>query len=474
MGTLKRQAVNGVLWRIVETGGRQLIQLVISMVLARLIMPESFGAIAMLTIFTAIANTFVDSGFSTAIIRKTDRTQTDCSTVFWFNIVVALVCYALIFAISPWVARFYDMPVLCPVLRVTALSIVIGSFAGLQRSLITAAMNFKALAKLNIIALTISGIVGMAMAYKGFEVWALVAQSLVSSAVGTALLWYYSKWRPSFEFSRRSFREFFGFGSKLLASALLDQIFTNLYGVVIGKVFRASDLAFYNRANSLSMLASSTPTTVLQSVTFPTLCKLQDNDEALRLNYRRIIRLSAFIVFPFSLGLGAAAYPAVNVLFSETWIQAAALLEIIVLGNMWYPIHAINLNLLQVKGRSDLFFRLEVIKKINTVLMLCVTVPLGLKAICWGGLYTSVVALFINTHYTGKLLGLGILEQCRDFRGSLLLSAAMFGVVRVVAILLGNGILSLCACVAAGVAFYLAGAWLFRMPELKELRNLRK
>lgn len=472
--SLKKQTFNGVIWRILETGGTQAIQLVISIVLARLIAPDQFAAIAMLSIFLAVAGVFINSGFSTALMRKNDRTQVDCCTVFYFNIVISVVSYIILFIAAPWVADFYNLPELKSVLRVTALTLIITSFAGVHRTLFSARMEFKSLAKYNIAALIISGCVGMFMAYRGFQVWALVAQSIVSGIINTLFVWYASPWRPSWLFSWVSLKEFFGFGSKLLASSLLDTVYTNMYSVVIGKVFPHSDLAYYNRAQGLKSLATSTPTSVLQSVTFPALCKLQDSDETLRSAYRRMLRISAFVIFPLSLGLGGVSYPLINVLYTDVWIYAAALLQIIVFAGMWYPIHAINLNLLQVKGRSDLFFRLEVIKKILGVAMLCITVPLGLEAMCYGNIVNSIIALIINTHYTGKLLNLGFITQMKDLSPSLLLSVVIFVACKLISTAMGNGIVSLLISVFAGVIIYAGGAILFRFPEFKDIRNIRK
>ncbi len=472
--SLKRQTLNGVIWRILETGGTQMIQLVISIVLARLIMPEQFAAIAMLSIFLAVAGIFINSGFSTALMRKNDRTQVDCSTVFYFNIVISLLSYLILYVAAPYVAVFYNIPELKPILRVSAISLIIGSTAGVHRTLFAARMDFKSLAQYNIAALIISGGIGIFMAYKGFQVWALVAQSIVSTVVNTLFIWKSSTWRPTWQFSWVSLREFFSFGSKLLASGLLDTVYTNMYSVVIGKFFPPSDLAFYNRASGLKNMASSTPTSVLQSVTFPALCKLQGSDETLRSAYRRMLRVSAFVIFPLCLGLGGVSFPLVNVLYTDVWIYAATLLQIIVFAGMWYPIHAINLNLLQVKGRSDLFFRLEVIKKVLGVAMLCVTVPLGLEAMCYGNIVNSIIALAINTHYTGKLLDLGFFTQMKDILPSLLLSLVMFVACKILSTAMGNGFLSLVASIAAGAVIYLGGAMLFRFTEFKELKNLRK
>lgn len=472
--SLKHKAVNGVLWRIAEQGGKQLIYFVISVVLARLIMPDQFGMVAMLTVFTAVAGVFIDSGFSTALIRKTNRTQADCSTVYWFNIIISILCYLILFICAPLVGRFYEMPQLATILKVSSLGLVIGSFAGVHRTLLQAEMDFKALTKFNILGIIISGAVGIFMAWLGFEVWALVAQGLLLQIISTICVWYKVKWRPSLLISRASFKEFFGFGSKMLASGLLDTIYSNIYSIVIGKVYRAADLAFYNRGSSLTQMTSSLPTGILQSVTYPTLCKLQNDENALKQGYRRTLRISAFVIFPMCIGLGAVAYPLINVLYTDIWLYAATLLSIMVFSMMWYPIHAINLNYLIVKGRSDLFFRLEVIKKVQGVLILCVTIPLGLEAMCYGNIVSSLLSLIWNSYYTGKYLNMSILKQLHDLTPTLILCGVMYAGARSMAHFMGNDLLSLICSISIGAIIYIGGALLFRFPEVKELRTLRK
>ena len=472
--SLKHKAVNGVLWRIAEQGGKQAIYFLVSVVLARLIMPDQFGMVAMLTVFTAVAGVFIDSGFSEALVRKNDRTQADCSTVYWFNIIVSIVCYAVLFVCAPFVADFYDMPQLSAILRVSALGLVIGSLAGVHRTLLQAEMDFKALTKFNLFGVLMSGIAGIVFAYLDFKVWALVIQGLVMNVITTASVWYKVKWRPSMIISHQSLREFFGFGSKMLASSLLDTVYSNIYSIVIGKVYKASDLAYYNRAYSLAQMTSSMPTITLQSVTYPTLCKLQDDEEALKSGYRRTLRLAAFVIFPLCLGVGAVAFPLINVLYTDVWIYSATLLSIVVFSMMWYPIHAINLNYLIVKGKSDLFFRLEVIKKVQGVVILCVTVPLGLEAMCYGNIVSSVLCLIWNTHYTGKFLKMGILSQLSDIAPTLLLSGVMYVCAKLVANFMGNDLLSLLCSIATGAVIYIGGALLFRFPEVNELRNIKK
>lgn len=471
--SLKRLTVAGVKWRLLETGCTQFIQLLISIVLARYIVPAQFAPIAMIAVFLAVAQTFIDSGFPIALIRKNDRTQIDCDTVFYFNIAISMLCYGLLFLISPWVAEFYDIKEITSILRVAALSIIIGSMAGVHKTLFEAQMNFGILARINLIAIVLSGILGIYLAHRNFQVWALVWQSIVAASCRTLLTWFYSAWRPSLHFSFISLRVFFSFGSKLLASSLIDTVFTNLYSVVIGKFFAPAKLAFFNRASSLKDLTSAAPTGILQSVTFPALCKFQDDDVALRQAYRRIIRVSAFLIFPLCLGVGAVAYPLINLLFTKIWIKAAGMLSILVYAGMWYPIHALNLNLLQVKGRSDLFLRLEIIKKALCIVMLCITVPLGIEAICYGMIFNSVIALVINTFYTGKLLNLSLLTQCRDLLPSLLLSIGMYILCKWLCTMLGLGFISLSISILAGIAFYLGGALIFRFPELGELKSLK-
>ena len=472
--TLKHKAVNSIFWRLFEQGGKQIIQFGISVVLARLIMPDQFGMVAMLTVFMAVAGCFIDSGLGDALFRKKDRTQTDCSTVFWFSLAVSIICYWILFFCAPLISDFYNMQELTPILRVTALTIIIGTLGNINRMFLQIELDFKTLAKYNIASLVVSGSVGIILAYCDFKVWALVYQNLTMVIVSTLCVIAKVRWFPSFIFSKASFREFFAFGSKMLASGLLDQIYSNIYSITIGKFYSASDLAYYNRASSLKNLTSSLPTGILQSVTYPMMINIQDDEDRLRSAYRRVIKLCSFIVFPLCLGLGAVAYPLINTIYTDVWIYSATLLSIIVFAAMWYPIHAINLNYLIVKGRSDLFLKLEIIKKIQGVAVLCITIPMGLEAMCYGSIFSSLLSLVWNTYYTGKFLKMTILDQLRDMMPTLVLSSIMYVCARFVAHCMGNGIMSLVCSVAAGVAVYVGGALLFRFPEVKELKTLKK
>lgn len=472
--SLKHKAVDSIFWRLFEQGGKQIIQFGISVILARLIMPDQFGMVAMLSVFMAVASCFIDSGLGDALFRKKNRTQTDCSTVFWFSLVVSIICYLIIFFCAPLVSDFYGMDELTPILRVTALTIVIGTLGSINGMYLRLAMDFKTIAKCNILSLIVTGAVGVFLAYHDFKVWALVFQNLTMVIISTTFMICKVRWFPSFVFSKASFREFFAFGSKMLASRLLDTLYSNIYSITIGKVYKASDLAFYNRSKSLSSLTSSLPTGILQSVTYPLLVTIQDDEAKLKNAYRRVIRLCAFIVFPLCLGAGAVAFPLVSTLYTDVWIYSATLLSIIVFSAMWYPIHAINLNYLIVKGRSDFFLKLEIIKKIQGVAILCITIPLGLEAMCYGSIAGSLLSLVWNTHYTGKYLKMTILDQLRDMTPTLLLSGFMYVCVRLAAHYMGNSLISLLTCVGLGAAIYIGGALLFKFPEVKELKELKK
>lgn len=470
--SLKNKTVKGIVWSSIERFSVQGIQFLVMIVMARLLTPKDYGLVGMVAIFIAVAQSLVDSGFSQALIRKQNRTETDNSTVFYFNIVVGILLYLVLFAIAPLVAIFYDSPELTALMRVVCLSVVFNSFVVVQRALLTVNIDFKTQAKASLTAAVVSGVIGIGMAYSGFSYWSIVAQQLVNLGLNTLLLWIFTRWRPRWIYSWGSFRELFTFGSKLMVSGLLDVVYRNMYLLVIGKVFTASSLGYYTRANQFAEFPSSNLTGIMQRVTYPVLCQIQDDDERLAQIYRRFLRLSAFLIFPLLVGLSAVAEPFVLLLLKEQWLFAATLLQIICFAMMWYPIHAINLNLLQVKGRSDLFLRLEIIKKAIAVLILCVTIPMGLIAMCVGQILSSLIALIINTNYTGKLIQVGFLRQMRDLLPTLLLSLSMWGVVYGITSCLSGIILQLIVGIIAGMVYYIALSALFHFPELKELYSI--
>ena len=469
---LKAKATRGLFWSSIDRFSTQGVSFVFSIFLARILAPSDYGIVAMIVIFMAVAQAFVDSGFSSALIRKPDLSEEDKSTAFYFNIVVGLVCYGVLYFVSPFIADFYDEPLLSPIVKITGLSIIFNSLCVVQRALFTIAVDFKTQAIISLACTILSGIIGLVMAYNGYGVWSLVVQSTVSNFFNCVLLWLCSHWRPITGFSKASFHYLFNFGSKLLASGLLDTLYNNVYPIVIGKFYSPTQLGLFSRAQGYASLPSSNITGILQRVTFPVLSLIQDDDEKLANNYRRLLRLSAFVVFPLMIGLAAVADPLIRVLITSKWEGCIIYLQIICFGMMLYPIHAINLNLLQVKGRSDLFLKLEIYKKIIGILILICTIPIGVTAMCWGLLIGSVFSLLINTHYTGILIRVDFFLQMKDILPILANSIFTGLIAYYITVMIENSLLGLLAASIIAVTYYLGSSYLFKFSELNEIVHI--
>lgn len=456
--SLKNKTKKGLAWSMIERFATQGVQFLFGIILARLLSPDDYGIIAMPLVFLAIAQCIIDSGFSTALIRKPELTEDDLSTAFYFNIGIGILCYAVLFFSSPLIADFYHTPILSSLLKVTALAVLFNPLCAVQQAILTRKIDFKTQAIVSLSGAVVSGIVGLYMAYNGFGVWSLVFQQVGGYVMRTILLWVLGKWKPKRKWSWESFHYLWGFGSKMLGSALLDTIYNNIYPIVIGKYFSAQDLGNYTRAQQFSSLPSSNVTGVLQRVTFPVLSSIQNEDERLAKNYRKILKLSAFLIFPLMLMLSAIADPLVRVLLTDKWEGSIILLQIICFSMMWYPIHAINLNLLTVKGRSDLFFRLEIFKKVVGVIIMCITIPNGIIWMVSGSIASSMIALVINTYYTGKIIHVGYFKQMRDLLPIFGVSFAMWLVIHASFWFSSNIYTQLFIGVIVGVVFYLVSA----------------
>ena len=472
--SLKQKTVTGILWSSIERFSVQGVQFVIMIIMARILLPSDYGMIGMLAIFIAISQALIDSGFSNALIRKTNRSDVDFSTVFYFNIVIGILLYLILFFTSPLIAEFYKTPELTNLTRIIALNLFINSLAVVQRAILTIRIDFKTQAKASFCAALLSGIIGIIMAYTGFGVWAIAVQTVSNGFINTGLLWILSKWKPLRVFSYHSFKELFFFGSKLLFAGLLNVIYQNIYTIVIGKKFHSTDLGYYTRADQFAQFPSSNLTGIMQRVTFPILSEIQDDKERLAKAYRKFLRLSAFIIFPLMTGLAAVAYPFIGCLLTEKWNFTALLLQIICFSYMWYPIHAINLNLLQVEGRSDLFLKLEIYKKLLGVVVLCVTIPMGLVAMCWGAVVSSLLALVLNTYYTNKLIRVGLIKQLRDLSPALFYSFSMSAVVYFFIHLIYQKFLQLFLGIIVGIVYYFLISYLTKSQDLQEFILLIK
>lgn len=428
--SLKNKTVKGVSWSFIDNLASSGISFLVGLVLARLLTPSEYGIMAIITIFIAVSNSIVDSGFSNALIRKTDAKRVDYNTVFIFNLIVSAVLYVVLFFLAPAISVFFREPLLVDVMRVIGWVLLINALAIIPRTLFVKEVNFKTQTKVSLIASVSSGVIGIGMALSGMGVWSLVGQQLSRQLLNTLFLWVYCKWRPVWEFSVQSFKELFGFGSKLLLSGLLDTVFKEIYSLVIGRCYTAAQLGQYTRASQFNQIFSSNLTSVIQRVSYPVLSFIQDEPERLREAYRKVIKSTMLITFACMLGLAAVAKPLIILLIGEKWLPAVGFLQIICFSGMLYPLHAINLNILQVKGRSDLFLRLEVIKKIIAVGPLLLGVFFSIEYMLWGSVCTSLIAYFLNSYYSANLINYPTKDQVKDilptFVVSFVTAAAMW------------------------------------------------
>ena len=420
--SLKNKTVKGVGWSFIDNLSSSGITFLVGLVLARLLTPSEYGIMAILTIFIAVSNSIVDSGFSNALIRKTDARRVDYNTVFLFNLLVSGLLYVVLFLAAPAISRFFKEPLLVEVMRVIGWVLVINALAIIPRTLFVKEVNFKTQTKVSLIASISSGVIGIGMALAGLGVWSLVGQQLSRQLLNTLFLWGYCKWKPVWEFSIQSFKELFSFGSKLLLSGLLDTVFKEIYSLVIGRCYTSAQLGQYTRANQFNQIFSSNLTSVIQRVSYPVLSSIQDEPERLREAYRKVIKSTMLISFACMLGLASVAKPLIIILIGEKWLLAVGFLQIICFRGMLYPLHAINLNILQVIGRSDLFLKLEIIKKIIAVGPLVLGVLFSIEYMLWGSVCTSFIAYFLNSYYSANLINYPAKEQIKDILPTFIVS----------------------------------------------------
>lgn len=420
--SLRHKTIHGVGWSFIDNISNSGITFLVGLVLARLLTPEEYGIMAMIAIFIAISNSIIDSGFSNALIRKTRIERVDYNTVFYFNLTVSILIYVLLHLAAPAISVFFKEPVLLAVIRVIGWVLIINALAIIPRTQFVRNVDFKTQTKVSLISSISSGVIGIGMALGGMGVWSLVGQQLSRQFLNTLFLWVYSKWHPVWEFSMKSFKELFGFGSKLLLSGLLDTIYKNIYYIVIGRFYTSAQLGQYTRAEQFNMIFSSNLTSVVQRVSYPVLSSIQEEPERLREAYRKVIKITMLITFACMLGLAAVAKPLILILIGEKWLPAVYFLQIICFSGMLYPLHAINLNILQVKGRSDLFLKLEIIKKIIAVGPIVVGIAYGIECMLWGSVLTSFIAYFLNSYYSANLINYPTGEQIKDILPTLLTS----------------------------------------------------
>lgn len=412
--SLKEKTIKGVGWSFADNIANTGITFLVGLVLARLLTPAEYGIMAMISIFIAISNSIIDSGFSNALIRKIDTKREDYNTVFYFNLVVGVLLYIILFFSSPVISSFFKEPLLVSVTRVIGLVLIVNALSIVQRTIFVKEVNFKIQTKISLIASISSGAIGVGMALLDYGVWSLVGQQFARQVLNSLFLWIYCSWRPAWEFSIRSFKELFSFGSKLLVSGLINTVYNNAYYIIIGRFYSSVQLGQYTRAEQFNTIFSSNLTSVIQRVSYPVLSSIQDEPERLKQAYRRIIKTTMLVTFACMLGLAAVAKPLILILIGEKWLPAVSFLQIICFSGMLYPLHAINLNILQVKGHSDLFLKLEIIKKIIAVGPILIGILFGIKYMLWGSVFISFAAYLLNSYYSAGLIHYSTKEQIKD------------------------------------------------------------
>lgn len=459
---MRGSIISGLVWKFAERIGAQGIGFIVSIVLARLLSPQDYGLISLITIFLAVSTVFIQSGFGTALIQKKDADNIDFSTVFYFNIMISLIFYFLLYIISPYIAKFYNEPSLTKIVRVMSMSLIISAVNNVQHAYVSKTMQFKRFFYSTLVGTILSGFLGVAMAYMGFGVWALVAQQLFNTLVDTIVLWFTVKWRPQLVFSIKRLKSLFSFGWKLLISGLIDTLYNNIYGLLIGKVYNSSLLGLYNRGNQFPNLIVSNINGPIQSVLLPALSEEQDNKERLKSMVRRSIVTSSFIIYPMMIGMAAVAKPMVNILLGEKWLGCVFFLQISCITLAFWPIHTANLQAINAVGRSDIFLKLEIIKNILGIVVLVMSIPFGIKVMVIGRAIQGFICTIINAFPNKKLLGYSFVEQWKDLIPSLVISLLMGLLVISVELLGFNSYITLLIQIPVGALTYFGVAYLLK------------
>ncbi|MFS0688855.1 lipopolysaccharide biosynthesis protein [Sporosarcina sp. 179-K 8C2 HS] len=470
--SLKSKTITGVFWSFTDLMANHGIQFIVQIILARLLLPEHFGIIGMILVFISVSNAIVDSGFSQALIRDQHTTQEDYSTVFYFNLFVSLAIYGILFSTANMISVFFGEPQLTEIIRVICLVLIINSLGIIQKAMLVKKVDFKTLTKISLISVTISGSLTIFLAMSGFGVWSLVLNMIALQSVQTGLLWYFNKWIPSLIFKVQSFKKFYSFGYKLLLSGLIDSFFYYIYFVIIGRMYSTNQLGYYSNAVKITDLASFAIVSTVQRVTYPVLSSIQQEKERLKYGFKSVIKTSAFINFPLMVGLAAVAKPLFIVLFGEKWIPSVIYFQLLCFAGMFYPVHALNLNALKVKGRSDLILLLEIINKSLLVILIVFSLlfGFGIIGLIWTIVIHSFISFFINSYFSAREIEYSSKEQTKDLLPSFLLSFIMGGVVfQVGRIVDENHLLQLVGQITLGIAIYITGSKLLRIQELETL-----
>lgn len=469
---LKSKTIRGVEWSFADNIINQGITFLVGLVLARILSPDEYGLIGIITIFIAISNSIVDSGFSSALIRKKDTNDDDYNTVFIVNLIASIVLAAILFASAPLIAKFFERTELTAITRAMSSILIINALSIVQSAQLTKKIDFKTQTKISIASSAISGTIGILMAFMGCGVWSLVFQQLSRQFINTVLFWYYNKWIPNFRFYLSSFKELFTFGWKLLVSGLIDSTWNQLYQVVIGKCYSPTTLGQYSRAQQFSNLFSTNLTHIVQRVSYPSLSSIQEERERLKNAYRTVITVTMLVSFCCMFGLAAVAKPMIRVLIGSKWYPAVPFLQILCLQMVLYPLHAINLNMLQVQGRSDLFLKLEIIKKIIGTVPLLLGIFINIYWMLWSSVATGIIAYFLNSHYSGRMIGYSSFEQLKDIAPSFIIASVMGIIVLAMSYINISSFILLPIQIIAGILIVFILCEILNRKEYLEIKNI--
>lgn len=457
-----------------ERFGSQLVSFVVQIVLARMLAPSVFGTVAKVTIITSILLVFVDSGMANSLIQKKDPDDLDFSSVFFFNLAFCLVLYAGLFAAAPAIARFYKDAQLTAIIRVLGLTVVVAGVKNVQQAYVSKTLQFKRFFFATLGGTLLSAVVGIAMVYAGFGVWAIVAQQLTNVTVNTGILWLTVGWKPKLMFSFARLKGLLSYGWKLLVSGLLDTVYNKLREILIAVFYTDADLAFYNRGMTYPNLLVENINASIDSVLLPVLSAEQEHKEQVRNMTRRAIRISTYVMMPLMMGLAVCAEPLIRLLLTEKWLPCVPYLRIFCFSYAFYPLHTANLNAIKAMGRSDLFLKLEIIKKVIGVAVLAITLPYGVYAMALSLLFTSVLSQLINSWPNAKLLGYSYAKQLKDMLPAILLSIVMGLVVYPITFFGWSDWLTLPVQVIVGAAVYIAGSVVFKLDSFNYLLSILK
>ena len=471
---MKSDVLSNFIWRFAERAGAQVVQLIISIVLARLLLPETFGIVALVVVIAQIFQVFVDSGLGNALIQKKDADDLDFSSVFWFNVVWCLVLYVIIFFLAPFFAKYYDDLSLIPIIRVLCITVIISGLKNVQQAYISRTMQFKRFFFATLGGTIASAVVGVWLAYAGYGVWAIVAQKLVNLTIDTLVLWLTVDWRPKLIFSFERLKGLISYGWKLLASSLLETVYSNLRQLIIGKLYTPSDLAYYNQGVKFPDVISYNITSSIDSVLLPTMSKEQDDRARVKAMTRKSIIVSIYIMAPMMMGLAFCADTVVSVFLTDKWLPCVLFMRVFCITYMFYPIHTANLNALKAIGRSDLFLKLEIEKKIVGIILLLSSMWFGVKVMAYSMLISSVTSQIINTRPNKKELDYGYLEQLKDILPSLLLAVGMGMCVWLVGFIPMPLIIKLLAQVLVGISVYVFMSYILKIKPFMYLSTIIK